>query len=222
MNPNHPRPIRVLLADDHPLVRLGIQAMLARRANIRVVAEAACGQEAVTLACTLKPDIALLDINMPGLSGLGAAKELRKRLPSCRVIILSMHEDREYARQAVAAGAKGYIQKDAAPEALRAAIEAVHAGRTVFSDAASRALLTDIVGAGGRMSDADADGLTAREREVLIAIAEGASNKEIAARLKIGVRTVETHRERVMRKLDIRTAAGLTKYALAHGLIKLK
>ncbi len=218
----HPRPIRVILADDHPLVRLGIQAMLANRANIRVVAEAASGHEAVKLACAVKPDIALLDINMPGLGGFGVAKELRKRLPSCRVIILSMHEDREYARQAVAAGAKGYIQKDSAPEVLRRAIETVHSGRTFFSDEASRALLADVVEAGGRMSEADADGLTQREREVLILIAEGSSNKEIAAKLQIGVRTVETHRERVMRKLDVRTAAGLTKYALSHGLIKLK
>ena len=216
------RPIRVLLADDHPLIRLGIQAMLARRTNIRVVAEAASGHEAVTLACSLKPDIALLDINMPGLGGLGAAKQLRKRLPSCRVIIVSMHEDRAYVRQAVAAGAKGYIQKDTAPEVLRRAVETVHAGRTFFSDEASRALLADVVGAGGQMSDADNDRLTPREREVLILIAEGASNKEAAMKLKIGLRTVETHRERVMRKLDIRTVAGLTKYALANGLIKLK
>ncbi len=222
MIPDHPRPIRVLLADDHPLVRLGIQGMLARRTNIRVVAEAASGHEAVTLACALQPDIALLDINMPGLDGLGVAKELRKRLPACRVIILSMNEDREYARQAVAVGAKGYVQKDAAPEVLRLAIETVHSGRTFFSDEASRALLAAVVHAGGRMSEADADGLTPREREVLILIAEGSTNKGIAGKLKIGVRTVETHRERVMRKLDIRTAAGLTKYALARGLIKLK
>lgn len=215
-------PIRVMIADDHPLVRLGIQSMLARRTNIRVVAEAASGHEAVTLAEAFKPDIALLDINMPGLGGFAVAKELRKRLPACRVIILSMHEDREYARQAVAAGARGYIQKDTAPEVLRRAIEAVHSGRTFFSDEASRALLADLVEAGGRMSNADADGLTPREREVLILVAEGSSNKEIASKLKIGVRTVETHRERVMNKLDIRTAAGLTKYAIANGLIKLK
>ena len=222
MSPAPFRPIRVLLADDHPLIRLGIQAMLARRANIRVIAEVATGDDAVRLACALKPDIALLDINMPGLGGLGAAKQLRQRLPSCRVIIISMHEDREYVRQAVAAGAKGYIQKDTAPEVLRDAIETVHYGRTFFTDGASRALLADVVGAGGRMSEVDVDGLTSREREVLILIAEGASNKEAAAKLKIGVRTVETHRERVIRKLGIRTTAGLTKYALANGLIKFK
>lgn len=214
--------IRVLLADDHPLVRAGIRASLERHARIRIVGEAPDGAEAVRLACALKPDIVLLDINMPGLGGFAAAKLLRKKLPSCRPIFLTMHEDSEYARQAVAAGAKGFVQKDASPEELRRAIEAVHRGRTYFSDAASRALLADVVGAGGSLRETEDDGLTARERTVLVQITEGVSNKTIAARLGIGVRTVETHRQRLMMKLDIRTPAGLTKYALAHGLIKLE
>lgn len=214
-------PIRVLIADDHPLVREGIKVSLARHPHIRVVGEASDGEAAVSAAQKLRPDVVLLDLNMPRLDGLGAARRLRKLLPSCRAIVLTMHLDEEYARQAVAAGAKGFVQKDASPATLSKAIEAVHHGRTHFSDAASRALLGEVVAAGGKLSEAQ-DALTAREREVLVLIAEGASNKEAAARLKIGIRTVETHRERLMRKLDIRTTAGLTKYALAHGLTKLK
>ena len=214
-------PIRVLLADDHPLIRAGIKSILGRHPNIRVVGEAAEGDEAVRLARALNPDIALVDINMPVLGGFGAAKALRKHLPSCRVIILSMHEDREYVRQAVAAGAKGYVQKDAAPDALRLAIETVHHGRTFFSDAAARALLSEVVTAGGSMTGGDAGVLTDREREVLIQVAGGDCNKEIAQKLGIGLRTIETHRARIIRKLGIHTAAGLTKFALTQGLIRL-
>ncbi|UPT75568.1 MAG: response regulator transcription factor [Elusimicrobiota bacterium] len=216
------RPIRVLLADDHPLVRLGVQAQLARHPGIRVVAEAADGEQAVRLALALKPDIVLLDVDMPKLGGLDAARRIRKSVPACRVIILSMHEDSVYVRQAVAAGAKGYVQKDAPLDELSKAIETVFRGRSHFSDAASRALLDEVVVAGGRVKDDDAAGLTAREREVLVLVAEGLRSREIAARLKIGVRTVETHRQRLMRKLDVRTTAGLTRYALSAGLVKLR
>lgn len=214
-------PIRVLIADDHPLVREGIKVSLARHAHIRVVGEAANGEEAVRAARLLKPDVILLDLNMPVLDGLGAARRLRKLAPRCRAIVLTMHLDAEYARQAIASGAKGFVQKDASPETLRRAIETVHHGRAYFSDAASRALLGEVVGAGGRLQEG-VDELTDREREVLALIAEGSSNKETAARLKIGIRTVETHRERLMRKLGIRTIAGLTKYALTRGLTDLK
>lgn len=214
-------PIRVLIADDHPLVREGIKVSLARHAHIRVVGEASNGEEAVRGAQVKRPDVILLDLNMPILDGLGAARRLRKLVPSCRAIILTMHLDTEYARQAVAAGAKGFVQKDSPPETLRRAIETVHLGRSFFSDEASQALLGEVVTAGGKLQEA-VDELTDREREVLVLIAEGASNKEAAARLKIGIRTVETHREHLMRKLGIRTTAGLVKYALAQGLTKLK
>lgn len=214
-------PIRVLIADDHPLVREGIKVTLARHAHIRVVGEAENGEEAVRAARLLKPDIILLDLNMPVLDGLGAARRLRKLLPRCRAIVLTMHVDAEYARQAIAAGAKGFLRKDCSPATLRQAIESVHYGRSFFTEGASRALLDEVVAAGGRLHEG-ADELSEREREVLVLIAEGASNKEAAARLKIGLRTVETHRERLMRKLGIRTTAGLTKYALAHGLTDLR
>lgn len=215
-----PRPIRLLLADDHPLILAGIKSALYGRRHLFVAGEAHSGAEALSLAMKLKPDIAVLDISMPGRGGLAVAKALAGSLPSCRVVFLSMHDDREYIRRAVSAGARGYVQKDAGPAALVRAIEAVHSGRTFFSDAASQALVSEVVKAGGRMAEEPADVLTKREREVLVGVADGLTNKEIARALSIGVRTVETHRARMMQKLGIATVPAATKYALAHGLIE--
>ena len=216
------RPITVVLADGDPRARAGIKAVLGDRANIRVVGEAANGADAVRLVCALKPDIVLLDIDLPVLDGVGAAKELRKRLPSCRAIILTAHRHGDYLRQLAAAGVKGYLHKDAVPENLRHAIDAVHRGRTFISDPLTRELLSEVAAAGESSRGSVDDGLTLREREVLALVANGESNRGIAAKMKIGLRTAETHRESLMRKLDIRTIAGLTKYALTHGLTLLR
>lgn len=210
--------ITVILADDHPLVREGIRASLNARKHIRVVGEAADGEEAVRLITALRPAIALLDISMPLLTGIEVVKRVRKTIPSTRCIMLTMHADREYVQQVAAAGARGYVLKDSSPLDLVKAIDSVYAGGAFFSPTASAALLADVPGE----PQPNFIRLTGRENDVLRLIAEGLSNKEVAHGLSIGVRTVETHRERLMHKLNIRTVAGLTKYALSKGLIHLK
>jgi two-component system, NarL family, nitrate/nitrite response regulator NarL len=215
-------PIKVLLADDHPLVREGIRASLATHDQVRIVGEASSGEEAVQLAQKLSPDVVLMDLTMPGIGGFEATKRLRKVSPKARCIIVSMHAEREYVRQVAACGAKGYVLKDSPPQHLLQAIEAVHGGRTYFTPSVSETLLSEMIQSGDRATEPPFAKLTERETEVLRLVADGFTNKQIALRLAISVRTVETHRERVMDKLNIRTVAGLTKYALAKGLIPLK
>jgi DNA-binding NarL/FixJ family response regulator len=212
--------IRLLLADDHPVVRKGIATCLARQHNLEIVAEAADGREALRKARELTPDIALLDIDMPHLNGLAVAEVLHKELPQVKVLILSMHTNPDYVARILQSGARGYVLKEAPTEDLVKAIETVYAGETFFSNDVARMALNQFVrgsGSGGPFNQ-----LTKREREVLTHIAEGLSNKEIATRLGVGVRTVETHRERIMRKLNIHSVAGLTKYAVAKGLVSLR
>ncbi len=206
--------IRVLVADDHTVVREGIRHVLEGEAGFVVVAEAATAADAVRLAGVHAPDVAVLDISMPGGSGLDAVARIRELLPSARILVLSMHDNPEYLRESVRAGAHGYLLKDSAATELRAAVRAVHHGGEYFSESvASRSGAGDPAGAGGRVGI-----LSTREREVLAGIARGRTNREIAAELGISHRTVETHRESLMRKLDIRTVAGLTKLALEEGM----
>lgn len=216
------KPIRVLLADGDPLTRKALKAVLEGLAHIRTVAEAADGAEAVGRAYALKPDIVLLDIDLPGIDGIAAAKEIRRGTPSCRAIILTAHRHGDYRRQLAVAGIKGYIRKDSAPEALGRAIDAVHRGVGFSSDTVTSALLADGVDFEERSTGSKIYGLTAREREILSLIANGESNLSIAANLKIGLRTVESHRASLMRKLDIHTVAGLTKCALSCGLTRVR
>jgi DNA-binding NarL/FixJ family response regulator len=213
-------PIRVLVADDHAVVREGIRHVLERGPGFQVVAEAANGGEALRHAEAERPDVVVLDVSMPGDSGLRVAAELRRRVPEARVLILSMYDNTEYVVEAVRAGAHGYILKDTAATDLRKAVEAVHSGEAFFSPAIAKRLSAAVRGEIDHESRTGALAqLTGRERDVLVGIAKGQTNKEIAAELGISHRTVETHRESLMRKLRIHTVAGLTKFALETGLV---
>ena len=211
--------IKILLVDDHPVVRKGLHSCLANRDNLKIVGEAADGAESILKAKELLPDIVLMDINMPGMDGLAVTETLRKEAPQIKVLVLSMHSTRDYVLRIIKAGARGYVLKDAPTEELLRAIEAVNAGDAFFSPSVARIALNQYV---AESDDRDPiSKLSDREREVLVQIANGKSNKEIASLLGIGVRTIETHRERIMRKLDIHSVAGLTKFAISHGLISL-
>jgi two-component system, NarL family, nitrate/nitrite response regulator NarL len=212
--------IRILLADDHPLVRKGLSACLKPYEQMVIVGEADNGLEAVAKAKALLPDMVLMDVDMPTMSGLTATEVLGKELPQVKVLILSMYENPDYMFRTLQAGARGYVVKSASPAELAKAIETVHAGGTYFNPEVTRLALDRLV---QRKDDAhDLAELTEREREVLVLVAEGLSNKEIADNLGVGIRTVETHRERIMRKLAVHSIAGLTKLAIARGLITLR
>ena len=213
-------PIRVLIADDHAIVRTGIRHVLEGEPGFEVVGEAATGEATLDLAVGLRPDVAVLDISMPGGSGLRAAAELRSRLPDTRVLIVSMHDNTEYVLESVRAGAHGYLLKDTAATELRRAVRAIHQGESYFSPPIASRLSAVLRGEAPDPSGARLEQLTARERNVLAGIARGWTNKAIAAELGISHRTVESHRESLMRKLGIRTIAGLTKFALDQGLVE--
>ena len=209
-----------MIVDDHPIVRRGIGMCLARQPHMEIVGEAGDGREAIRLARELQPDIMLMDIDMPEVSGLVVADLLRRELPKIKVLILSMHTNKEYVLRIIQCGARGFVLKEAPTDELVRAIECVSAGEAYFSSEVARVALNQFVRGSGEAPGAPR--LTNREREVLVQIAEGRSNKEIAGQLDIGVRTVETHRERIMRKLDIHSVAGLTRFAIANGLIALE
>jgi DNA-binding NarL/FixJ family response regulator len=202
-------PWHVLLVDDHSVVRAGIKHLLEADASIRVVGEASTAAEAVTQAAALKPKLVILDISMPGASGLAVVGRLREVSGGAHVIVLSMHSDVEYLREAERVGAAGYVLKDDAADELGEAIATVRRGERFRSAKLGRRVA---------VTTSAEDPLTPREREVLRGIASGMTNKEVAADLGISHRTVETHRENVMRKLGITTVAGLTRYAIDHGL----
>jgi DNA-binding NarL/FixJ family response regulator len=210
--------IKVLVADDHTVVREGIRHVLEGEPGFTIVAEAATAADAVRLAESEKPDVVLLDITMPGESGLQAAVRIRKLVPATRILILSMHDNPEYVLESVRAGAHGYLLKDSAATELRQAIRAVRQGEEYFSAPIAHRLRAAVRGQAGELPG-PLDVLTGREREVLVGIALGRTNKEIASELGISHRTVETHRESLMRKLGIKTVAGLTKLALETGLV---
>ena len=214
-------PIRVLLADDHSLVRAGIRALLQKIAGVQVVAEAENGLEALELVKKLKPDIALLDIAMPELDGLAAAAGIAKDFPEVRVIMLSMHSDQEYVLRALRAGAKGYLLKGARTSELELAITAVARGETYLSPAASIHIVDDVVRrANGKTSPLER--LTARQRQVLQLIADGYTRKQIAQALRISAKTVDTFRAQLMEELDIHDVAGLVRFAVSEGLVSAR
>lgn len=215
-----PKPITVLLADDHTVVREGFRNMLEMEADIKVVGEAENGREAVALAKKLKPDILLMDIAMPLLNGLEATRQLVRLVPATKVVILSAHSDDAYVDDAAAAGARGFLIKQISSNEVVEAIRQVHKGKTCISRAVSKRIEDrDIRNSGGRKPSRHAN-LTSREIEVLQLIAEGKANKQTAQELGIGIKTVEKHREHLMQKLDIHDTAGLTRYAISAGIIE--
>ncbi|WP_020682183.1 response regulator [Marinobacterium rhizophilum] len=218
-------PIRVLLADDHPLVLEGISSRLETEPHLEVVGLAHNGLQALELAERLQPDVVMMDVSMPVMNGLEATQAFHSRFPAVRVLILSMHDNREYILQLIRAGASGYILKDVSSDELIKAIEMVHQGGTYFSASASQSLFSLDAPQGPAelgATGADAQSLTPREETVLRLLAEGGSNKDIARKLGISVRTVETHRQNIKTKLNIQTAAGLTRFAIEQGLVELK
>ena len=214
------RKIRVLLADDHQLMRSGIRLMLEREADLSVVGEASDGREAVALAKSLRPDVVVMDIGMANLNGIEAAQQMTGDRPEIAVVMLSMHSDESYVLRALKAGARGYLLKDSAEADLIKAVHAVAGGKSFFSPAVSKVLLDDYVRKLRRSGTEDAyDLLTPREREVLQLIAEGNSNKDIANLLNLSVYTVESHRANLMEKLNVRGLPELILYAVRKGII---
>lgn len=216
MNFNAEKKIRLLVVDDHPVVRKGISLCLAPASNMEVVGELGDAREVVETARKLQPDVVLMDIDLPQISGLTATALLHRELPGIKVLILSIHDHPGHLRQAMQAGARGYLLKGASAGELVRAVEAVYAGETYFSVDMMRSTVDELMKNAWHVDEPQ---LTDREREVLVLVAEGRSNKEIAAALGVSVRTIETHREHLMRKLDIHSAAGLVRFAVAKGLV---
>lgn len=212
-------PVRILLVDDHGVVRSGLRHLLSVQAGFTVVGEASSGLEAVDLARSLKPDLVVLDLSMPGMSGLDALQRMRDEVPWVKVLVLTMHDDPEFVRQALSSGAVGYVLKAAADSELITAVRTVSAGGTyVYPTLAAR-----LVVRGQAPSQAEGDSaraLTPRETQVLQLLALGYTNQEMAQELRLGVRTVETFRRRILEKLGLHTRAELVRYALNHNLIQ--
>lgn len=214
--------LKILLVDDHVLVRHGVRSLLNNEPDMRVVGEAADGREAVVLAAELCPDVVIMDLAMPGLNGIEATRQILERAPAARILILSAHSDEEYVTRALALGVAGYILKQSSLADLGAAIRAACAGACWFSPELSQILGATAAGArrGARPPSAPKALLTVREAEVLQRVAEGKANKQTAVALGISIKTVEKHRQSLMTKLDIHDVAGLTRYAIASGIIE--
>jgi two-component system response regulator NreC len=213
--------IRVLLADDHTILRDGIRSLIEDEPDMEVIGEAEDGIAVVKLADSLKPDVILMDLAMPLLNGLEATRQIRKNQPGAKILILTMHENEEYIRQVLAAGAMGYILKDAAARELLGAIRSVHKGEVVLSPAITRLIVTDYLRWGDLSAQEPSDGLTDRERQILQLIAEGYTNKQIADILSISIKTVQAHRLNLMKKLDLHDRGELIKYAIQKKIIDI-
>jgi two-component system NarL family response regulator len=205
-------PVRIMVVDDHPMVAEGIQAILDSYDDMVVVATLGSGRDAIDQIDTIRPDVVLLDLNMPDVNGLTATEMILERRPKTRILILSMHDSPEYIQAALRHGARGYILKDVPTDEIREAIKRVMAGEQYLC-----------TGAGASLSPRRAEGrepLTSREQTILLELAQGRSNREVAEALDISIRTVETHRKNIKRKLGISSMAGLTRYAMEHGVLQ--
>lgn len=212
--------IRVLVADDHTIIRSGLRMLLEREPGFEVVAEASDGRQAVELAESLKPDVAVLDIGMPNLNGIEATRQIVQKLPRTRVVVLSMHSDESYVLKALKSGARGYLLKDSAESDILNSIRAVNDGKAYFSPEISRMLVEDYMRQMQQRGVEDSyELLTAREREILQMLAEGRSNKEISSALNLSPYTVETHRGNILQKLNLHSLPELILYAVRKGVI---
>ncbi|HTS04066.1 MAG TPA: response regulator transcription factor [Candidatus Eisenbacteria bacterium] len=218
--------LRILIADDHEVARRGIRALLESHAGWEVCAEARDGRDAVELAINTKPNVVLLDIGMPNLNGLEAARQISAALPDVGILILTMHDTDNMVREVLRAGARGFLLKSDAGRDLVAAVEAVQLQRTFFTPRVSQMVLDGFLDRGGKLSqtasdDFAGDPLTSREREVIQLLAEGRTSKEVAVTLNLSVKTAETHRTNLMRKLGLHSVADLTRYAVRNGIVQV-
>lgn len=213
--------IKLMLVDDHPFVLEGIRSWLSHHPGVEIIGDASNGREAIEKALQLNPHVIVMDISMPVMDGLEATRHLRKTAPDIKVLLLSMHDKGEFAGQIVESGARGYVSKNASPEELLSTIEAIYRGDTVFNSGMTDAFLKQFFEGVGKPKSPRPMELSLREREVLTLVAEGFSNKEAAGVLGVSVRTVEKHRERIMDKLDLHSVVELTKYAIAHQMVRV-
>jgi DNA-binding NarL/FixJ family response regulator len=214
--------VRLILADDHKIMREGLRALLARQKEIEVIAEAESGRGVVELCAQLHPDVVVIDISMPDLNGIDATRQIVRDDPQVKVIALSMHSDKKYVKEMLSAGACGYLLKDSAFEELGAAIATVLKNKTYLSPQITDTVVKDYVSENAPSGSVASTALSTREREVLQLIAEGKATREIAAALYVSVKTVETHRKQIMDKLGLNSIAELTKYAIREGLTSIE
>ena len=211
--------VRILIADDHEVVRRGVRVLLEAHAGWEVCAEAVDGREAVDKARQCSPDVVILDVGMPGLNGLEAARQIRKALPDSEVLILTMHESEQVIQEVLAAGARGYVLKSDAGRDLVAAVEALSHHKTFFTSSVAEMVLRKFLDGSPAPQAVESSSLTPREREVVQLLAEGKGNKEVASLLSISVKTAETHRTNIMRKLDCHSLSDLVRYAIRNNII---
>ena len=211
--------IRLLLVDDHQIVRAGLRMLFSAEPEVEIIGEASSGEEAVTLANALRPDVIMMDVAMPGIGGIEATRRIKAAQPKVAVLALTMHEDEEYFFEMLAAGASGYVPKRAAPDDLLSAIRIVNQGDVYIYPSLARLLVKDFLHRSESSAPETREELTPREQEVLTFIAEGNSNREIADALVISIKTVDRHRENIMRKLQLHNRVELVKYAIEKGLI---
>ena len=212
--------IRLMLVDDHQVVRSGLRMLLASESDIDIIGEAGTAEEAIASVLDFKPDVVLMDIGLPDKSGIEATKEIKAKLPDVAVVALTIHEDAEYFFKMLDAGASGYVPKRAAPEELVSAIQSAANGEVYLYPSMAKLLVRDYLAGEGDDKEKQQDGLTEREHEVLILLAEGATNDEIGKKLVISPKTVARHRENIMHKLNLHSRTELVRYAIRKGIIK--